>query len=472
MFLALCCAAAMTMPTDLRLAPLFQDSMVLQRETRAPVWGEAEPGARVRIRGSWSESVVETVADGRGAWLARIETPKAGGPFTLEVNAGTKVVLQDVLVGEVWLCSGQSNMEWKLRPGELGGIMNASEEIAKASFPRIRHFDVGNRPALRPERSCNGRWSVCSPETAGEFSAVAYFFARELNVELDVPIGMVNATWSGTRIEAWLDDATARRFPDLAQDVLHLDALRAASKPVALDAQVASVLFNGMVEPLAPFALRGFLWYQGESNRDNFATYSRLQPAMVDNLRARFEGPEIQPFLFVQIAPFAYEGDVGQTGAIRDVQRRCLAQPHTGMAVTMDIGDPADIHPANKQEVGRRLALWALCKTYGREKLVFSGPLYREHTLEGAQVRVRFDSIGEGLIEGGDHITGFEIAGDDRKFVRAQARIDGDSVIVWAQAVPKPVAVRYGFGAAMQPILFNKSWLPAAAFRTDDWPIP
>lgn len=472
MLLHLLCVAAMGNPTELRLASLFTDSMVLQREASVPVWGWAAPGSEVRVRASWSDSVHVAAADAAGRWSVHLETPGAGGPHELRIAAEREILLRDVLVGEVWLCSGQSNMEWKLRPGELGGVMNAAEEIAAATYPKIRHFDVENRASLRPEERCQGAWSPCTPQTAGEFSAVAFFFARELVRELDVPVGVINASWSGTRIEAWLDEETTRRIPALEADLAQLDSLRASSAEGPLDPQVSSVLHNGMLAPLAPFAVRGFLWYQGEANRARHVLYRAMQPAFVERLRERFEGPAVQPFYFVQIAPFAYEADAGETGAMRDAQRRCLEQPDTGMAVTMDIGDPADIHPTNKQEVGRRLALWALAKTYGRESVVHSGPLYREHTLEGRHVRVRFDSIGAGLIEGGDHITGFEVAGEDRRFRRASARIDGDSVLVWSSEVPAPIAVRYGFSAASQPILFNKSWLPAAAFRTDDWPIP
>lgn len=472
MLLPLLCVAAMGNPTELRLASLFTDSMVLQRECAAPVWGWAAPGAEVRVRGSWAAQASVAKADAAGRWIAHIDTPAAGGPHELVVVAEREIRLRDVLVGDVWLCSGQSNMEWKLRPGELGGVMNAAEEIAAAEHPKIRHFDVENRASLQPEALCEGTWQACTPQVAGEFSAVAYFFARELVRELDVPVGVINASWSGTRIEAWLDEATTRTFPELASDLAQLEALRKAPASLAPDPQVSSVLHNGMLAPLAPFATRGFLWYQGEANRANHVLYRRMQPAFVERLRASFEGPATQPFYFTQIAPFHYENDEGETGALRDAQRRCLAQPDTGMAVTLDIGDPDDIHPSNKQEVGRRLALWALAKTYGRADVVHSGPLYREHSIEGSQVRVHFDSLGPGLIEGGDHITGFEVAGEDRRFRRASARIDGDSVLVWSSEVKRPVAVRYGFAAASQPILFNKSWLPAAAFRTDDWPCP
>jgi len=472
MLLPLLCAAAMGNPNELSLASLFTDSMVLQRESTVPVWGRAAPGAEVRVRASWNEAASVTHADAAGRWSVPLATPRAGGPHELVVVAEREIRLRDVQVGEVWLCSGQSNMEWKVRPGELGGVLDAAQEIAAGEHPRIRHFDVPNRASLQPEERCLGAWQVCTPATVGEFSAVAYFFARELVRELDVPVGVINASWSGTRIEAWLDEATARTFPELGSELAALDGLRAAESSGSVDPHVASVLHNGLLAPLEPFAVRGFLWYQGESNRANHALYHRMQPAFVEHLRQRFDGPSVQPFYFVQLAPFGYEDDEGETGALRDAQRRCLAQPDTGMAVTMDIGDPSDIHPANKQEVGRRLALWALAKTYGRDAVVHSGPLYREHRVEGARVRVHFDALGSGLIEGGDHITGFEVAGEDRRFRRASAHIDGDSVLVWSGEVPRPVAVRYGFAATSQPILFNKSWLPAAAFRTDDWPVP
>lgn len=475
MFTVMCWCAMAMQGDELKLASLFGDGMVLQRDVRAPIWGLARPGSEVRVRGSWSEAEELAIAGPDGQWRVELATPAAGGPHEVRLRGSNELVVRDVWSGEVWLVSGQSNMEWKLRPGELGGVMEAEKEIAAARFSRIRHFDVENRIALRPASDVRGRWSVCDPSTVGEFSAVGYFFARELERELDVPIGIVNATWSGTRIEAWVDESVASscqamsdewpRFVELRKTLEAPNGARVGSDP-----QAPTVLFNGMIAPLAPYALRGFLWYQGESNRGNFAEYAELQPALVSRWREVWGG-EAKPFYYVQIAPFAYADDRGETGALRDVQRLCMSQLNTGMISTLDIGDPADIHPRNKAEVGRRLSLWALAKTYGRTELVHSGPLMSSCVFSGAEARVKFTHIADGLISGGDHLTGFEVAGADGVFFKAMAHIEGDTVAASARAVSKPVAVRYGFKADGQPILFNSAWLPAAAFRSDAWKI-
>jgi sialate O-acetylesterase len=477
-FTAWLCAAlvpALGGEEGLRLPAFVSDGMVLQRESSVPITGWARPGAEVRVRPEWAdEQRVTARAD--GTWTATLNTPAAGGPFTIRVAAEREITLSDVLVGEVWLCAGQSNMEWCVAPGDLGGIFDAEKEIAAADHPRIRHFDVANATAFRPQHDVRGQWTACSPGTVGRFSAVAYFFAREIERELDVPVGLINATWSGTRIQAWLPEEVAATMGSLepqcaafrAQRELHESAGRSALAQI--DPQTISVLYNGMVAPLAPSAVRGFLWYQGESNRTEFTLYGEMLPALIDGWRRTFGGGD-KPFYFVQIAPFCYDGDVGEAGALRDVQRRCLAHAGTGMAVTMDVGDPDDIHPRNKAEVGRRLALWALARTYGKRDLVHSGPLFSKAEIEGARMRLHFDHVAGGLVSGGDHLTGFEIAGADRRFVKARAEIEGACVLVSSSEVRAPVAVRYGFAADSQPILFNRSWLPAAAFRTDAWPL-
>jgi sialate O-acetylesterase len=460
---------------ELTVAGIFGRGMVLQRECAAPLWGTGVPGREVRVDASWSAQDEVAIVAADGSWRIGLTTPAAGGPHTVRIASGAEIVLDDVWSGEVWLCSGQSNMEWKIRPGHLGGVLDAEQVIAAATQSRIRCFEVPNQTSLRPERDVRGAWRTCSPSTAGEFSAVAYFFARELERELDVPIGIVDATWSGSRIEAWLDADAARSLECTRAALAAVERARAdtearAASMLDVDPSTVTSLHNGMLAPLVPFALRGFLWYQGESNRGNARDYVALQTAMVERWRASWGG-DTEPFYFVQIAPFAYANDRGQTGALRDAQRLCLRQPNTGMVSTLDAGDPGDIHPKNKQEVGRRLALWALARTYGRSELVHSGPLFESASFDGGRARVTFQHASGGLVSGGDHLVGFEIAGEDRKFVRAMAHIEGESVVVFASDVPRPVAVRYGFQAAVQPILFNKSWLPAAAFRSDAWPI-
>ncbi len=461
-------------PTALELAPLFQSHMVLQRETQAPIWGRAAPGSTVTIEGSWSDEARASVrVDERGEWLARLATPKAGGPHRVTVRAEREVVLEDVLVGEVWLCSGQSNMEWTVGPGPLGGVLESQKEIASARQPRIRHFNTPNNVSHTERRTCGGEWSVCSPETVAQFSAVAYFFARELERELDLPVGLINSTWSGTPIQSWMEASVAAQFSQSAASLALVERLRAESpelnpaQRVGQDPRLgpgsATVLFNAMVAPHAPYALRGFLWYQGESDRERATSYDAMQIALIESWRKRFAAPDA-PFYFVQIAPYAYPGDRGETGALREAQRRVLRAANTGMAVTLDVGDPADIHPRNKQDVGKRLARLALRRTYGRSDVVASGPLVREAVLERERVRVSFDEVGPGLVSAADHLEGFELVDAAGVVVRARAEIEGESVVLWSPECPQPALVRYGYGAAMQPVLFNKAWLPAAAF--------
>ncbi len=463
-----------TAPTALELAPLFQSHMVLQRETHAPIWGRGEPGSTVTIEGSWSADARASVrVDERGEWIARLETPAAGGPHHVVVRGEREIVLEDVLIGEVWLCSGQSNMEWTVGPGPLGGVLDAQKEIASARTPRIRHFNTPNNVAHTEQRVCGGEWSVCSPETVARFSAVAYFFARELERELDLPVGLINSTWSGTPIQSWMEASVAAQFPSsaaslelvarLRAEAPELNAAQRAGQDPRLGPGSATVLFNAMVAPHAPYALRGFLWYQGESDRERAASYDAMQIALIESWRKRFAAPDA-PFYYVQIAPFAYPDDRGETGALREAQRRVLRAPNTGMAVTLDVGDPVDIHPRNKQDVGKRLARLALKRTYLRSDVVASGPLVREAVRDGERVRVSFDEIGPGLISAADHLEGFELVDAAGAVVRARAEIEGESVVLWSPSCPRPALVRYGYGAAMQPVLFNKAWLPAAAF--------
>lgn len=462
-------------PPALELAPLFQSHMVLQRSAQAPVWGRGAPGATVVVEASWAEDArASAVVDARGEWRVALATPEAGGPHRITVRGDVERVLEDVLVGEVWLCSGQSNMEWALAPGPLGGVLDWQKEIARADHPRIRHFDTPNTVAHSEQRACGGTWEPCTPASVGRFSAVAYFFARELERELDVPVGLIHSSWSGTPIQSWMPADVARRFEPCAPSLAQVERARAASPELTREQQLgydpqlppvaACVLFNAMVAPHAPYALRGFLWYQGEADRSLAPLYDTLQIALMESWRTRFAVPQA-PFYFVQIAPFLYEGDRGETGALREAQRRVLRTPNTGMAVTLDVGDPQDIHPRNKQDVGKRLARWALNRTYGRTEVVASGPLVREVVRDGAKVRVSFDELGGGLISAADHLEGFELVDAAGAVFKARAELDGDSVLLWRPECPEPVFAQYGYGAAMQPVLFNKAWLPAAAFR-------
>lgn len=632
-------ATAFAASADVRLPAIIGSNMVVQSETEAPFWGWADPGELVTLTPDWpGAAAVQTTANESGKWTCTITTPEAGGPYSIAVSGKNALELTNVLVGEVWLASGQSNMEWPMRATD-----NAEAEIAAATDGNIRLFLVQNAIAPAPQDDCTGQWVECSPETVRSFSAVAYFFGRDLRASLGVPVGLIGSEWGGTPAESWTSveglasfpqykpglemmrmlredaDALEQQYqselaawkakfakseqlnwtktdfdasgwktveqpanwssPDLAnfdgtvwcrrtveipeawagreltlelgpvddQDETFFNGVsvgetrganqwnsprrytvpaklvkagpavvavsvldtgggggmhgnpaqmfiapkgHSESETVSLagewsyqkgasasdippqpqrrgmTAGTPTALYNGMIAPVKPFAIRGAIWYQGESNRGAAYTYRDLFKAMIQDWRAKW-GTEF-PFYFVQIAPFTYGGDNGQTAELREAQLMALGLPNTGMAVTMDIGNPRDIHPRNKQDVGHRLALWARAKTYGETGIEYSGPLYRDVVASGSQIIIRFDHAA-GLNARGGALKGFEIAGEDKVWRAAGATIEGDSVILSAYGIAKPVAARYGWDDDDEPNLFNGAGLPASPFRTDNW---
>jgi len=454
-FLYTCTSAVQA---DVRLPKIFGNHMVLQQQMPVKVWGWAEPGERVEV--SLAGQTRAASADASGKWLVTLEPLPAGGPHKLIVQANNRIELEDVLVGEVWIGSGQSNMQWPVRRS-----MNAEEEIANARWPKIRLFTVARRIAETPQEDCEGEWLICSPETVGEFSAVLYFFGRKLHQELGVPVGLINSSWGGTVAEAW----TSREALEGDEDFRPI-LERGAKFDPKIPNQPA-VLFNGMIHPLLNFAIRGVVWYQGESNCARAEQYQKLFPTLIQDWRKRW-GLGDFPFYFVQLAPFRYRNaDPRNAAELREAQRLTLRLPNTGMVVTTDIGNVNDIHPTNKQEVGRRLALWALAKTYGKTDLVYSGPLYREAKIEGNKIRIFFDHVDGGLVVKGEKLTHFQIAGANGEFKPAKAVIDGETVVVWNEEVANPVAVRFGWSDDAEPNLFNAAGLPASPFRTDNFPL-
>lgn len=626
---AVCAASA----ADVQVAPVFSDGMVLQREAEVGVWGWADPGEQVSVKGSWGGQARATTDD-RGRWRVDLATPEAGGPHTLTIQGDTTVTLSDVLVGEVWLCSGQSNMEMpvgNIRPGYTG-VDNAEEEIAAAEWPEIRLLTVPNTVSLHSTAGLDMAWVACSPETVRTFSATGYFFARHLHRELGVPVGVISADWGGTRIEAWMSPEALAAFNEYGETLDHLGrladpnermmiaddleaqwwsrldarapgrarwkdvstadwatmelprtldgeledfdgivflrrsielgadragepavlslgpiddmddtwvngvhvgsvhvsgrwnepreyeipagvlvegenviairmydtsgpggvngtpdqmAIRGGAGEVALAGTWAwarghaadqlparqsanlgpntlTTLYHGMIEPIAPYGIRGAIWYQGESNRGNAAMYDELMAGMIGNWRSLFERDDMA-FYYVQIAPFGYGNDQGRTAALREAQRRVLRTPNTGMVVTMDIGDERDIHPTNKQDVGRRLALWALHHDYGLTDVVCSGPLVVGAVMSGDEVKVIFDH-GDGLrLRDGTGV--FEIAGEDGEFHEADARVNGPMIALRCAAVSQPRQVRYAWSPTATATLFNAAGLPASPFR-------
>ncbi|BDS06732.1 9-O-acetylesterase [Oceaniferula spumae] len=462
----------------LKLAGIFGDNMVLQRETDAAIWGMAKPNAKVIIQPSWSKSAIEAMADGKGKWLTKIRTPKAGAGLAIVVKSGgAKVHLKNVLSGEVWICSGQSNMQWKMRGF---GVDHFKEDVQKAKYPQIRLCDVPQIIALKGQDDVSARWKECNPNTVLNFSAVAYFFGSRLHQELNVPIGLVSTNWGGSAIEGWISpevlqkelpsyQAQTKSYAKWMKEIGVLHA-RSGKKPKGLNQSSPCVLFNSMVKPLMPFTFRGVIWYQGESNVKRPVEYAKLFPAMVRDWRQHW-GIGDFPFYYVQIAPFEYKVEPIPVAFLREAQMKALSEPNTGMVVTMDIGEATNIHPKEKKPVGERLALLALARDYGKKDLVDSGPIYKSSKIEGDKIRLEFDHVGGGLVAKGGELKHFTIAGEDKKFVPAKAVIDGESVIVSSDSVAKPVAVRFGWGNADLTNFYNQAGLPASSFRTDNWPI-
>ena len=464
-------AFATTSEATVRLPKILGSHMVLQRESEVTIWGWAEPGEKVEVRGEWLETATAVIADADGKWQTKLKTGAAGGPHSLTIVGENRIELTDILFGEVWIASGQSNMEMPLVEvsGAYTGIKDAAEEVRRANHPNIRLFQVGNFSSDEPLDDVQSgivmygippadcRWEACRPESIPTFSSTAYFFARHLHNAMQVPIGIIDSSWGGTSAEAWTPAAGLTR---LKYDA---DLEQAENQPQQSDKKVPTRLYNGMIHPLRRLTIKGVIWYQGESNSGRANKYHELFSTMITQWR-RAWGHDFS-FYFAQIAPFNY----GKTNSayLREAQFQTMSLPGTGMAVTMDIGDLKDIHPKNKQEVGRRLALWALAKDYGRE-IVYSGPTFDEQIVEGNRIRLRFDHVSGGLATSDDQPPShFEVAGDDEVFYPAIAQVAGNDVVVSSPNVSLPVAVRFAFTNDASPNLVNKAGLPASSFRTD-----
>jgi sialate O-acetylesterase len=458
--------AAFSARADVKLPAIFGDHMVLQRDQKVPVWGWADEDELVIVQ--FRDQVVQARAGKDGKWsvnLAPMKASSAGKDFL--VLGKNRVEFKNVVVGEVWFCSGQSNMEWSIRQSK-----DATQEIAAANNPRIRHFKVPHVTADKPqtEVKTTGGWQPTTPEVAGSFTAVGYFFAREIQKELDVPIGLIGCNWGGTRIEPWTPPVGFQSVPALKSISTNLHNFPQKAANGAINHQSALAIYNAMVHPIVPFAIKGALWYQGESNNGEGMLYHEKKQALVNGWRSIWgQGPF--PFYYVQLAPFFYGTNrTEHLPGIWEAQTASLSIPNTGMAVTTDISTVRDIHPPNKQEVGRRLALWALAKTYGKPVKSYASPVFASLKVDGAKARVSFKHAEGGLKSlDGRPLTWFTIAGADKKFVEAKAEISGNNVIVSAPGVTKPAAVRFGWNQIAEPNLANAAGLPASPFRTDKW---
>ncbi len=485
--------AASGLWAEVSLSTLFGDHMVVQRDLPVHVWGRADPGEAVEVGFRGHQARSSAAADGR--WDVYLPPGPAGGPFEMTVRGANEISLQDVHAGEVWVASGQSNMVWPLARSQ-----NAEQEIAAADHPSVRYFKAALTTADEPQANVSGAWSVVSPATAGEFSGVAYFFARHLSGELGVPFGIIQSAWGGTPAEAWTSGPTLAADPELAALATDYDreaesaatehqqalaqweqraakakaagteAPRRPQPPRALRPQhKPAALFNAMVAPLTPFAIRGAIWYQGENNgsRGQGLLYRKLFRSMIEDWRGEWGlGPF--PFLFVQLANYARVPPQSTWPELREAQARALGLINTGMAVTIDIGNPTDIHPRNKQDVGLRLALAARAVAYGETGLEHSGPAFRQATPEGSALRLWFDHAAGGLEARGGALEGFEVAGADGRFVTANARIEDGTVLVSSPQLERPSQARYAWAADPDGNLRNAAGLPASPFRTSE----
>jgi sialate O-acetylesterase len=493
--LVLVCAT-LAARAEVKLPGLFSDNLVLQQGARLSVWGWADEDEKVTVtfRG---KTVSATARNGK--WMLRLPAQKAGGPDTLTVEGRNKVELKNVLVGEVWICSGQSNMEWP-----LSRSFESEKDIANSANPKLRLFTVPKLKANQPVDDVKARWQECGPDTVGSLSAVAYYFGRDLQKARGVPVGLIHTSWGGSPAEVWMREGVLAANPGYKRDLLDPFPEQLKSNQAELakwDKEAEDLkkegkqptrgrpwplwkpaeLYNGMIAPLIPYALKGAIWYQGESNADRAWQYRTLFPDMIRNWR-RDWGRGDFTFLAVQLAPWdrnkkrsieditAAPGD-SSWAELREAQLRATKMlPGVGMAVITDVGDKDDIHPTKKEPVGERLALLARGLAYG-EKIEYSGPVYRARAVKGNKIILSFDHLGGGLETRGGRLRGFAIAGADAKFVWANAEIDNGKVVVSSPQEDKPVAVRYGWADYPVVNLFNREGLPATPFRTDDFPM-
>ncbi|WP_281298634.1 sialate O-acetylesterase [Flavobacterium limnophilum] len=488
--------ANLSVTAQVKLPALVGDNMVLQQNAKVNLWGWASPNEKITIQLGWQTAPVEIMTNPDGTWKVAVDTPQGSEKvYDITIEASNKIILHNILIGEVWICSGQSNMYFPVGKEDgtwKTGVKNYEEEIKNATYPNIRLFTVLTKASQKPLEDVTGSWTACSPSTIKTFSAVAYFFGRNLYQKLNIPIGLISSSWGGTKAEAWTSQTVLEENPDFLS-ILETDAKneklfqeklenyysnlkkeRIANnndlskselkKPKKEENKTSYVLYNAMLHPLINYTMKGVIWYQGESNAEQAYLYRSLFPAMVKNWRSDWNQGDF-PFYYVQIAPHK-----GQNPDIREAQLFSLKNiPNSGMVVTTDVGNATNIHPIDKQTVGHRLALITRAKTYNEANLVYSGPIYNQMKIKKERVQLFFDYANSGLVKNGEVLKEFEIAGEDKVFYPADAKIDGKIVVVSSSKVKNPVAVRFAWKAVPEPNLFNKENLPASPFRTDDW---
>ena len=443
---------------NVRLPAVIGSYMVLQQKTDVTIWGWCDAAEKIKLRTTWDTTTYNAVGSSSAKWSLKIKTPAAGGPHQITITGNNNIVLEDVLIGEVWLCSGQSNMEMSVTWG-----LPYESDVKNATDKNIRFFYIPRTTAEYPQDDVKAEWVVCNPDDMKRFTATGYFFGKTLRDNLSVPVGLINASWGGTPAEVWTPVEAINNIAVLKD---------AAAKLTSSDwwPVTPALNYNAMIYPITRYNIAGAIWYQGEANVKTASSYTELLSTMIRSWRKAWQ--KEFPFYFVQIAPYAGYGDNSSSAFLREAQTKALSTPNTGMVVTTDLVDNInDIHPKMKKEVGIRLANYALSETYGKQGLVYKSPSYQSIKVEKDRVHIYFDNADNGLMTKDKMVNEFFIAGEDQNFRPANAKIEKNTVVVWNDSIKKPVAVRFAFRNASMPNLFSKEGLPVIPFRTDDWPV-
>ena len=443
---------------NVRLPAVIGSHMVLQQKSDVTIWGWCDAGEKIKIKTGWDTTTYNTVGSSSAKWSLKVKTLAAGGPYEITITGNNNIVLEDVLLGEVWVCSGQSNMEMSVTWG-----LPYESDVANATDKNIRFFYIPRTTAEYPQDDVKAEWVVCNPDDMKRFTAAGYFFGKALRDNLNVPVGLINASWGGTPAEVWTP------IEAISTNAILKDA---ATKLTSSDwwPVTPALNYNGMIYPITKYNIAGAIWYQGEANVKTASSYTELLSTMIKSWRKAWQ--KEFPFYFVQIAPFAGYGDNSSSAFLREAQTKALSTPNTGMVITTDLVDNInDIHPKMKKEVGIRLANYALSETYGKKGLVYKSPAYKTMKVEKDRVRIYFANADNGLMTKDKTVNEFFIAGEDQKFHAANAKIEKNTVVVWNDSVKNPVAVRFAFRNGSMPKLFSKEGLPVVPFRTDDWPV-
>lgn len=458
----LCLSAVLPLNARITVGSILGDNMVLQRNSEVKLWGKANANEKLTIVVGWTKENFVTTANEKGEWLVKVKTTEAGGPYSISIaSRKEKLLFKNILLGEVWLCSGQSNMQMPVEGFTFNPVIGSTDALLWADNPSLRLFTVKISGSSQPRDSCGGKWSEATAESAARFSAVGYFFGKLLQERLKVPVGMICSSWGGSRIEAWMKHETITEFPA---------AYEQTTQPKVSPNQRASNLYNAMIAPLLRTTIKGVVWYQGESNCINSQDYAALQSAMVKSWRTDF-GQGDFPFYFVEIAPFRYGNSKALSSALlREAQYKSIALiPHSDMVSTVDLGDENSIHPAEKFTVAKRLLLCTLSETYGIKGLPHSSPVFKNFTVKDSLALLSFSS--EALTSFGKKVDCFELAGQDSVFHPAEVRIQQNRVILSSKDVKNPIAIRYAFHnfSPTDGFLYNMAGLPLIPFRTDNW---